>query len=546
MNPYVKTLYANDSTPAISAENLNKSEQGIFDATQTTIKNENDLSETNEYLKSQNYDSRLLANSDFIDGFYTSSNRTDGNYGYYRTSTLVPIQDLRVVIDGTIPSNSLYTIQTYDSNKDYLRQRLFNTPITSSDFVILANNITAQYDDIAYVRVQVVIYNSSNNTFARFNNSLNVLSTTAKNVSQIVTDLGNNVDSLSQQVGLLSPQFVVDFANCTLFADGSYIKADGTLGSASAHGVVSFKIATGKFDLIFDVPQDTGVILGVIKNSLGTVVESLAKPSYYGENCRSLNLPDGTYTIYLNWFNKNTTNNYYDEVEVKTYLVSNNIIDSPVLIKRNSYFHNTNKPFAFNGKTAVFIGDSITRGATSSSTVIDSIYPTLFCNKVGMTFTNVAVSGAGFTKSDSAYKILTQLQNAPKTTDYVFIAAGVNDYLDSADLDTFKTAVETAIQYTLENFEGEIIFITPINTAKVSTDHYGFKTELCDYSNAITEVLMENNINMRISIVQGWRFGFPTENSDADYISAMFGDELHPSELGYKALYLSGLLNALC
>ena len=155
-----------------------------------------------------------------------------------------------------------------------------------------------------------------------------------------------------------------------------------------------------------------------------------------------------------------------------------------------------------------------------------------------MTYTNVAVSGAGFTKSDSKYQIMTQLQNAEKDTDYVFIAAGVNDYLDSADMDT--------ITYALANFSGEIIYITPINTAKVSVNRYGFKSCLADYCNTITEVLIQNNIDMRISIVQGWQFGFPTEDSNADMISAMFGDELHPSELGYKSLYVSGLLNALC
>lgn len=32
MQPYVKTVYANDSAPAVSAENLNKSEQGIFES----------------------------------------------------------------------------------------------------------------------------------------------------------------------------------------------------------------------------------------------------------------------------------------------------------------------------------------------------------------------------------------------------------------------------------------------------------------------------------------------------------------------------------
>lgn len=502
------------------------------------------LDDTNDFLRANGYDTRLVANSEIIDGYYTSANRTDGNYGYYRsTENLIPLQDLNVVIDGTLPANAIYTVQAYDANGGHLRGRLVNTAISSNNLVIQSSNVTAQYDDIAFVRINFLVYDSTSNTFARLNNSVEVYPyPNVLNVSENVTNLLSAVSDMEANIGAGK---LINFSEQTLYASGGYIKNDGTIGSANAHGVISFPVSTGKFNIIFDIPQDTGISLGVVKDSLGAVVQTIERQhTYYSEDvCRTVNLPDGKYTVYLNWFNMNRANDYYDSVILQFSEDTQTVFDGNL---RKQYFHSVRKPFDFNGKTAVFIGDSITRGATGASTMIDSIYPSLFCQKVGMTYTNVAVSGAGFTKSDTTYKIITQLQNAVKDTDYVFIAGGVNDYLDGADMATFKTAVQTAIDYVLANFTGEIIFITPINTARESINHYGFKMNLADYCDAITELIMQNNIDMRISIVQGWLFGFPTEESSTDMITAMFGDTLHPTELGYKSLYVSGLLNALC
>ena len=504
------------------------------------------LNGLNDFLRTNSYDTRLAGDTEIIDGYYTSSNRTDGNYGKYRsTKNLIALQDLNVVIDGTLSNHPTFTIQTYDENGAYLRGRLTNTAITSNNFIIKKSDIIGSFTDLgmAYVRINFLDYDSSTSTFTRMDNGINIYPfPDSKNVADAVETLSQDVATLIDQS---TENRTLNFADMTLYASGQYIKNDGTLANSSAHGVVSFTTTVNKFDLIFNIPKDTGTVLGVVKNASDEVVATLNRQyTYYNADvCRSVVLTDGTYTVYLNWFNMNRTNDYYDSVIMRTEADAQDIFRNNL---RKQYFHSVRKPFDFNGKTAVFIGDSITRGATSGSTTIDSIYPSLFCQKVGMTYTNVAVSGSGFTKSNSAYQIMTQLQNAVKNTDYVFIAAGVNDYLDGADMDTFKTAVQSAITYALANFSGEIIFITPINTAQASVNRYGFKLYLADYCNAITEILMKNNIDMRISIVQGWMFGFPTEESNSDMITAMFGDALHPTELGYKSLYVSGLLNALC
>ena len=167
-----------------------------------------------------------------------------------------------------------------------------------------------------------------------------------------------------------------------------------------------------------------------------------------------------------------------------------------------------------------------------------------------MTYYNEAVGGAEYCE-DRNYqgttipKMLTQITNSThKDVNYLFIAGGINDWQRQNDLTTFKNAVSDTIDYALNNYpNAHIILITPINTTK-SLRATSKIISVQEYRNVITEVAISKD-SSRITVVQGNEFDFPDETNSSSYINAMFGDGLHPSELGYKTAYLYGLIDSL-
>lgn len=209
----------------------------------------------------------------------------------------------------------------------------------------------------------------------------------------------------------------------------------------------------------------------------------------------------------------------------------------------NMYDNYNNKGLVFdNTKTALFVGDSITWGFTSGGTTTQNNYPKLFSEHYGMTHYNEAVGGAEYCVGGQyTPTMLTQITNSThKDVNYLFIGGGVNDWQNQRDLHTFKTAVSDVIDYALSNYpNAQIILITPINTT------YDEKPiTLNKYRNALTETAIIKN-NSRITIIQGYKFNFPNKTNDSGYASLVFGDGIHPSELGYSAVYTKGLIDSL-
>ena len=217
----------------------------------------------------------------------------------------------------------------------------------------------------------------------------------------------------------------------------------------------------------------------------------------------------------------------------------------------NKYKNYNTKGFVFNNtKSALFVGDSITAGFTSGGSTTPNGYPKLFSQHYGMTYYNEAVGGAEYC-NDGDYqgttipKMLTQITNSThKDVNYLFIAGGINDWQGQNDLSTFRSAVSDTLDYALANYpNAQIILITPINTI-TSFSSTPKDISVQAYRNALTEVAIAKD-SSRITVVQGNEFDFPNETNSPSYINAMFGDGLHPSELGYRTAYLYGLIDAL-
>lgn len=197
------------------------------------------------------------------------------------------------------------------------------------------------------------------------------------------------------------------------------------------------------------------------------------------------------------------------------------------------------KPYTFNAKRCDVFGDSIARGwvhwDTTTHPITENNWVKLFCDKVGMTFTNHAIGGS------SSSGVLAQIRDVGKlTSDYVFIAFGVNDWQDAISIDNFRNNVNEMCNALKENFTGiDVIFITPINHAEI-IPHETPIADLQEYRNIITEVALSSGY----SVVQGNTFPFPDKNGE--YASLVFGDNIHPTEkIGYPiyANSLSAKLN---
>ena len=206
--------------------------------------------------------------------------------------------------------------------------------------------------------------------------------------------------------------------------------------------------------------------------------------------------------------------------------------------------HILNSPYDFSGKKAFFFGDSITYGYIknadgTASRATKGGYPGFFSEAVGLTHTNYGVSGSLFGTYNNLGRIGDKIKSRSLDCDFIFVAGGINDWQCGVSLSDFRQAVEEVCSYIDTHFDGEVIFITPIN-------HSGRKplvepvAQLQEYREIITEIALSHDF----SVVQGGLFGFPTTDSPEAEKTLMFCDNLHPTEYGYE-FYANCLIEVL-
>ena len=367
------------------------------------------------------------------------------------------------------------------------------------------------------------------------------------------------IEEISDEISTLSAQTnngtkAVDITSMEMYGNGYFeVNQDYTISITPAASHQCYRMPSDGISYV-EINLETGLAMNLISlavtNSGGTVV-AFKGTHNAGKYVMELTPVSGGY-LYVNLWGKNTVPNpYYSQVLLKPYVLITDAYRTEIeeMINDNiSYASLVRKPFSFNGKSITFAGDSITVGHTTGTTTTPNNYPKLFCDLVGATANNIAVAGATLSVVSGYNSIQTQLQNADKTKDILFIAGGINDWQLGVDLDDFKDAVETICDYINANYPNNtpVIWITPINQAGWELTHsLDLVGTVDDYRRIITRVVMEKDTYARFSVIQGKLFNFPTKYDDAEYITAMFGDRLHPSELGYKTLYLTGLQTAL-
>ena len=209
-----------------------------------------------------------------------------------------------------------------------------------------------------------------------------------------------------------------------------------------------------------------------------------------------------------------------------------------------------NKPFAFNRKTAVVFGDSITAGVTSNNLAVTAnSYINLFAKRAGLTLTNRAVSGstiANYRIESSSTPISERVVNNEEHFDFIIISGGVNDHVTGRPIgsfgDTDDTTVYGAMRKMCESLKAkhptsEVIFITPVNVTKEFPNAI---LPLKDYRRAIYEVALSYGF----SVVNGEEMGMPDEDSTFANLLIGSADGCHPTELGHK-IYANALATML-
>ena len=206
-----------------------------------------------------------------------------------------------------------------------------------------------------------------------------------------------------------------------------------------------------------------------------------------------------------------------------------------------------NKPFVFDGEEADCFGDSITLGYTSSEEITENNWVSRIKDKLGLTKAyNKGRGGHCLTNVVSeTNNMLYVFKNENPASKYLFISIGTNDFANQASIGDWNSSDESTVYGALNSLfedindrfsDREIIIILPINRAD-GNPTYPLNT-LDDYRQAIYNKCIANGVN----VINGADFVFPSEVGELSAL--LFGDNLHPSELGYK-YYAEGVCTAL-
>lgn len=382
-------------------------------------------------------------------------------------------------------------------------------------YVVLCFNISNAYSFIGYYSI------------ADYTALPDFVSQNTSDISEIEAIINN--DSLP-----------INIADLTFESNG-YVATNGDFvaKTSTSHKIMRVDASHLRY-IKYQTVQTINAAFGVLKDANGNTLKifPLDTTSVHEYD---LSPSDGN-VLYISFFNFATTPNpYYATFYAKNYETIEEAYDeNPV-----KYHSCVKKPLSFNGKTINFFGDSITYGYIAASGNVEAHqatnqYPKLFAQAVGASYNNYGRTG--HTLADTAYgSIYNDLQTyGVSECDFVVVSGGVNDWQTGVTENELKTAMMNICTWLGNNFSGEVIFITPINKAGRNPITTPTQT-LQNVRNVITQIALEHGY----SVVQGWEFPFPTSKDDPYYISAMFQDRLHPTELGYS-LYAQALRNAVC
>lgn len=208
------------------------------------------------------------------------------------------------------------------------------------------------------------------------------------------------------------------------------------------------------------------------------------------------------------------------------------------LKESNRYKTVINNKIDFNGQTAVFFGDSITEGITSIDgqlTVTQNNYVKFFNDAVNFSqYANKGLRG-------QAYSIGTKFETYIRETNlnpynYLFIAGGINDWVNGVPLITFKDSVNSCFDYikSISHFTG-VFVISPINYA--TTANSGGDSHIADVTE-YRQILFDSAIAHGFNFIDTDNFSLDSSIGNSEFLGdpiwyKQFSDGVHPTEIGY-------------
>lgn len=365
---------------------------------------------------------------------------------------------------------------------------------------------------------------------------------TSTDVAQIETNK-TNISLTQRQTN--NTYKTIDIATDMTFLSTGYIKSNGDIGTANSNAVYYMTLGSIR-ELTFDFNTvlSSGTGLAKLTDSGGTLkkVYINKKTAHQTITIENGQPTDILYVTFYDYQSEPTT--YYNSIACKDYtpITTAYYTELEAMIAQSPVYYNTvAKPLDFSSKKLQFFGDSITYGYIDSNTRANPTYPDSFGAAVGATtIINSGVSDSTFATVTGHTTILSAIQsNLDTTADFVFVAGGINDWQNGVDDTTLRTAVQAVCTYLASNYTGTVILITPINHGGKTPTETPTQT-LDSVRRGITEIALTNGFN----VVQGWQFPFPNVGANADYISAMYADLLHPTQTGYN-IYAKALETAL-
>lgn len=260
---------------------------------------------------------------------------------------------------------------------------------------------------------------------------------------------------------------------------------------------------------------------------------------------------------------KDSTENYEASVEIPQYITKMYVVSTvgnlPVVKKQVLKRLASEDINIWNGKKAVFLGDSITAGSWYNPTLKTwenmTENWTYWVSKIcGMTYKNYGIGG---THVSSAYNsgdgskaeqaFTNRYSNMDDDADVVFVMGGTNDWFpshtdtapfgsisDNTDI-SFCGAIRVLCEGLIKKYNGkQIFFLTPIcNANQLSANPTTGKT-LKEYCDAITEICGMYSIEVINTHVNAPLHFMIAENA-SKYCSQQDGST-HPNDLGQKLL----------
>lgn len=493
---------------------------------------------------------------EYIEGKYISTNGKVYNSSTSKYSKPFILKSGAIISISSLIANNIATI-----SKVVVEDETYEVLAYSSESEIVHGIVNYKNDTNASILVAVT---GSKDDLSVTIKSDAVFLKKEEIVNNIVSNETNK--ALSANMGRVLNEHINEIDITILIKDilldiYSYIDLNGNLQGGGQSWVATDAIDVKEGDKIdYSLKTSNGVTYIACYNNNTFIAEysKMGESSSYTEEKGTFIVPPGINKIRLCSYKTNFTpsvtlyNNTKEEITTLIYnskellqLAEHSTQLTNIAYKEDFVICDIlNKPFSFNGKKALFCGDSITKGFTDGGHVsYDKNYVKLFCQSVGMTDTNVAVGGAGYTytrggaDTDAGGAIIGQLESRNLSDyDYIFIAAGSNDHGVGKTIEEFTEAVRECYNYIKsQNYDGEVIIITPINKTRIDATSI---LTLDYYRDAITKIACEFGFN----VIDGSKMPFPKVSGYYEHI--VFGDNVHPNEHGYSlyANYLKGIL----